>query len=48
MQGQGYITDVAYTDYYYAQLAPVLLAYVAALNGFVPPSIRPGASSAST
>ena len=40
MQGQGYITDVAYTDYYYAQLAPVLLAYVAALNGFVPPSIR--------
>ncbi|MSQ69449.1 MAG: methyltransferase domain-containing protein [Gammaproteobacteria bacterium] len=40
MQTQGYITDVAYTDHYYAQLAPVLLAYVAALNGFVPPPIR--------
>jgi SAM-dependent methyltransferase len=40
METQGYITDVAYTDHYYSQLAPVLLAYAAALNGFVPPPIR--------
>jgi SAM-dependent methyltransferase len=40
MQAQGYITDVAYTDHYYAQLAPVLLAYIAALNGFTPPPLR--------
>lgn len=32
----GYITDVAYTNRYYEQLSPVLLNYLAALNGRTP------------
>lgn len=30
----GYIIDVPYTDNYYGQLAPVMINYVAGLNGF--------------
>lgn len=33
---QGYITDLAYTDNYYPQHAPVTLNYLAAINGFRP------------
>ncbi len=32
----GYVSDVAYTDSYYAELAPIHLNYVAILNGCMP------------
>ncbi len=32
----GYTTDVPYVDHYYSHLAPVMVSYVAALNGVAP------------
>jgi SAM-dependent methyltransferase len=36
----GYTTDVAYVDHYYSHLAPVMIAYVAALNGCAPGPLK--------
>jgi SAM-dependent methyltransferase len=37
MTAAGYVTDVAYIPGFYAQLAPVAMRHVAALNGVAPP-----------
>jgi SAM-dependent methyltransferase len=35
----GYITDIPYTDNYFAQLSPVMINCIGALNGFPSPSL---------
>jgi SAM-dependent methyltransferase len=39
---EGYITDVSYIPGFYANMAPVAMRYVTAINRFVPPAVETG------
>lgn len=39
LEGEGYVTDVAYTAGFYPNLSPLAIGYVAALNGLRPPDL---------
>jgi len=42
VQGDGYVTDVAYLPGYYPFMAPARMRYVATVNGIRPPAVGPG------
>ena len=39
MTDPGYIVDIEYTENFYGQQAPALMAYIAALNGYSAPRV---------